>query len=483
MASLSPSLFGIDRLVDDVLLACLFEALGSPHGDYVQYIRRRASIIGVSRRIRDLVYTSATLWSRVVVTPHVPIKVLKLWIERAREAPLHVEVLLEGAEFFYRFGDQTPTERLCLYSIRVIALLLPRIPFWSTFRLVVDNAVASAFFLRVLSSQRADMLQRVEFSCDCPIYGTSVLRSVPASVLPPQFFGHGVPALTHISLSVLGLHWRSFPSLPRLEFLEISEISFRCLPRFADYRRILQGARNLKHLVLRGVYLDPVDLSAASSSAGILPHCFLPSLEILVLDFQQSASMGRLVGAFDMPRLKKVDLCIHDYLLEGFVVCVDNNPAIFRNVEILVLNGDVECDVGVDVVAGSIRLFQHFTSVVQLDFLRVSPVVFECLADTVASSPSIRAGVLLPALKHIVLGQFTIIQTLKEFIAMRMEPGFCITRVDLDQTLMQLSDAVFQASLESVKRDVMLHLVQAQEDRFVTRLTYAERDGDLLAFT
>ncbi|KAJ7205109.1 hypothetical protein C8J57DRAFT_1541936 [Mycena rebaudengoi] len=475
---LSSSFSGVHRLVDDVLFLCLAEAVGSPHGDYIDYVRRRVLIVGVSRRFRNLVYAASTLWSRLVVTQHVPLAVVRCWLDRARQAPLYIELVFEGVELFYRPSSRSASERLCIYAVRVLALLLPRILQWVAFKLVVDDAATSALLLHVLSGQRAPRLARVDLACACPIFGVIMLSIGPIALLPPPFFEAGVPVITHLRLTTLGLHWRSFPVLRHLVELELCDISVRCLPTFFEYCQLLQGACELKRLVLRGLVLNSQDLLDGQRPR---QPCVLPLLEVLVLEFKGSISMGWLVGSFDMPRLWQIDLRVQDYYLDGFTDCVHFYPPIFQDVTSLILRGEIEDVLDADALAFPARLFGYFRSVAHLDLLHASPSVFQRLVDVTATSALEFGYVLLPALKHIMLSQETAVQTLKDFVLFRAEcDGVGLAGVELDHSPAQLTDEARQELLELVGRDVVLRFVEREEVCSVTKLSYAEGSDDLL---
>lgn len=376
-------------LFPELLLASFMLVCIPARHDFVPFARDRATLILVCTSWRRLIENCVLFWDCIHVTQRLPPRVLSLWLDRAKNARLDVELVFEDLHHYYRYG--TGLSKVCFYAEEVLPLLLLKSLNWRSFRLVTEDILFAEHVLAILEGS----LFRLE-SLELEFRNISFVRSlsdaslrvpsIPATILQTNPF-----QLERLSLSSATIPWSSVPSFEGLTHLELNEFHRQGFPSWDDFQHIFGATSQLQTLILRGV---------GCSTCGVFEEhsIYLPSLHTLEIEFRGVESLAALVGSLDMPNLSSVVIWFGmGYDVSVFARCLYRTRSLFESVLTLAIRGPV----GSGVVAEFADLiFPQFPAVDTLDLIQADGEVFEQLVKALDDELT-SGGNTLPVLEDV----------------------------------------------------------------------------------
>ncbi|KAJ7207413.1 hypothetical protein C8J57DRAFT_1537074 [Mycena rebaudengoi] len=379
----------INDLFPELLIACLTEFIQRGDEDYLAFARKRITAANVCIFWRTALLSTATMWTDISVTQHVPVQVLAQWISCTANAPLQVTISLRNIHLYYRHGH--PSDRAVEYIRRALPLLVQKISMWSSLVLEIEDTACICAVVEMLADLSVPALSSLTTAFPTPYHGIILLDKQIRAANSISFFRGGTPSLKHFTVASTALDWKSTEIFRNLISFELGELHPGYLPSMEDYRAVLQSATQLAQLKLGPIHLLSSDLSHRIDIE-------MPELKCLTLVFKRYDDTGALASNFVMRALSTLSISLPDCLLEEFTDCFSRNPEIFSGVVSLTVNGKLH-----DWVPPNLpqRLFRHFTKIETLD-LNIDPNVFWQLVDLKAFRP------IFKFLRHLTVGQVSV---------------------------------------------------------------------------
>ncbi|KAJ3556697.1 hypothetical protein NM688_g1883 [Phlebia brevispora] len=357
-------------------------------------------LASVSRRWRNLVISSPTLWTRIYLSPWQPRYWSQLAIARSGSAPL--DITLDCCI------DSTPYPEVLDQLLDVV---LPEVERWEGIGVVAHHCFSLAYVGRLFSDLHAPILRRLRLSL------TGKGPPGDQSVVVPNLFRRGAPRLSHVYLYSVGLPWDSSTLLCGLTCLDLRWMWNETKLTYDQFRSILAACPDLKQLVLRGQY---VDLQAAIHTE---PLC-VPSLRYLEISGNNVSRMCSILVAPGLHTLYLANVDEAEFrelmqLFQGFPQRI-KHPAL-----------------------RSLRLFNVRTTQPSAGFLEAISTVEEFTiihSDAARFLPLLRGqqgsgetgpSVILPKLKTLTLLDDASDETLLTVVAERAALGYPLQRVNV----------------------------------------------------
>ncbi|KDQ55461.1 hypothetical protein JAAARDRAFT_195834 [Jaapia argillacea MUCL 33604] len=278
----------------------------------------------VSRRWRGIALSMSSLWTDIVLRPRL-LDRATAYLSRSSHRTIDIT-----------FNAKTITSPISVDNktnlLKAVRLLLPHIPRWRRFVLLVDFQSVLHEVAKHLAGVAAPELQSVEFLQDR--LDSSRLGFEP---IHTEIFAGGTPKLAQVRLRCTTLWWHC-NMLSGLTTLDLGHI-FRPYrqPSYAEFCDLITASPSLTHLILRlsGPVLEP--------EVDYLP-IEIPSLRSLELaDFESPALSAeylyRLCRTLSTPNLKELKISnISEIAWINFVFAMESQAPKYPTVESVTLS-------------------------------------------------------------------------------------------------------------------------------------------------